>query len=348
MANLAAYRNDTAKENLWYIEEDITKYRRLLDEATDQFNKELEALEKRCLDNSEDPDSIFMATENAISNMIFACEKFERGVDDKEVIKEARIKFRKKTDPVMSKSNFMNRTKKWPRGYQGDYETLEIIYRNRPVSEGIGYYLDLHFLDVTLADGVRKRIKKLEEILRGEIGSRKKPSILNVACGSCRELMGLVPAISASGANVVCVDHDDAALEFAQRRLSYTEILPQIEFRKYNTLRMFDPDLNMMEFGTQDIIYSVGHFDYLDDDFLMKMLKAFYLLLNPGGKLIAAFKDVDYYETQTYHWFADWDGFLQRTEGDFDRLVHNAGIPDGAIAKTHTESDAIIFYTITK
>ena len=98
----------------------------------------------------------------------------------------------------------------------------------------------------------------------------------------------------------------------------------------------------------QDIIYSVGYFDYLPDDFLAKMLNALYILLNPGGKLIAAFKDADCYKPQPYHWFGDWDGFLQRTVDDFERLLYQAKIPNSALSVSREKSGVIIFYTVTK
>ena len=61
---------------------------------------------------------------------------------------------------------------------------------------------------------------------------------------------------------------------------------------------MFDLETAQTEFGMQDIIYSVGFFDYLPDDFLVKLLSSLYMLLNPGGKLFAAFKDADRYQPQ--------------------------------------------------
>jgi SAM-dependent methyltransferase len=103
-----------------------------------------------------------------------------------------------------------------------------------------------------------------------------------------------------------------------------------------------------VEFGKQDIIYSVGLFDYLPDNFLVKLLRALYNLLNPGGKLIAAFKDASRYRSQDYHWAVDWDGFLQRTEADFKDILTEATIPSSAIEEKREDSGVIVFYTITK
>lgn len=351
MENLSTYpdRDVRRKDNLLFIGEERGKYIKLLDEAIEKFNKKLEDIEKRCFDPKEYPEKLLNVVTIALNDMSYVCEDFERGVGyDKSVIKDAQVKFREKTNPILSKSYCINRSRTWPQGYQGDYKTLEAVYRNIPLSEGIGYYIDLYLLNAPLAEAVRNRIKELEEILREEILKREQPSILNVACGSCRELMGLSKEIKSSQARFICVDNDNDALAFAQSRLSYTDILPQIELYKYNAHRMFDHESNMIEFGTQDIIYSVGYFDYLPDDFLVKMLNALYMLLNPGGKLIAAFKDANRYKAQPYHWIVDWDGFLQRNEDYFDRLLTQAGIPGGALSVTREKSGVIIFYVATK
>jgi len=349
MESLITYRNEAFKENIQPIREKTDHHYNLLNEATLKFISTLEDIEKRYLNSQETPEELLNAITMAMTNMHRVCEQFERRVGyESDIIKEARIEFRKKTDHVLSKSYFINRTRTWPQGYKGDYKTLEYVYRNTPLSQGLGYYWDLYFLNVKVAHGVKNRIKRLENILREEISVRKRPAVLNVACGSCRELMGASAAIINSEAKVICVDFDNDALDFAQNRLYYTGALPQIELRKYNAARMFDHELNMAAFGMQDIIYSVGYFDYLEDDFLVKMLRALYALLNPGGKLIMTFKDADYYKTQDYHWLIDWDGFLQRNENDFKRILEKAGIPDTALSQSRDKSKVIIFCTATK
>ncbi|GAB4412771.1 MAG: hypothetical protein OHK0032_08870 [Thermodesulfovibrionales bacterium] len=344
------YPNEEIKGNVSFVGEERERYISTLDSATELFNKKLKDIERRCLNAGEDPDELLNATAKALTDMTDVFEEFERGVNyDKQIIRDARVRFREKTNPILSKSYCINRARTWPQGYQGDYKTLEIVYRNTPMSEGIGYYLDKCMLSTPLAIGVRERIAKLRDLLEEELADRKDPRVLDIACGSCREVFELAPAIEESGARFTCIDLDSDALNFALNRLAYTDIpSDHIQFLKYNALRMFDHELNMEEFGMQDVIYSVGYFDYLRDDFLVKLLNALYMLLNPGGKLIAAFKDVNYYRPQPYHWIADWDGFLQRTKEDFDSLFKQAGIPDSALSTTRVRSEMIIFYTVTK
>jgi len=341
-------REIESPQNVLFATRERDQYTAMLDAAVDRFNKELEAIEKRCADPGESGESILGAIKGVGDEVLSVCARVERGLEDKEVIRGARVRFFEKTDPILSKSYLIRRSRTWPQGYQGDYKTLETIYKNTPHSSGIGYYLDLISLNAPLAEGVRNRIKKLSEILRRELLERQKPSILNIACGSCRELMGIAPEIINSKARITCIDTDNDALAFAQDRLSYVGVIEQVELRKYNALRMFDDEMNLIEFGPQDIIYSVGLFDYLPDDFLIKLLRALYNLLNPKGKLIAAFKDASRYRSHDYHWICDWDGFLQRTESDFMRILSQAGLPDSSLSVTREDTGIIVFYTAVK
>ncbi len=349
MVDSWSFGNADIKENTLLVGEESEKHIAYLEATTDQYMDALRDIERRCNKPEEDPDSIMQDLTTLNESMLQVCEQFEKVVGIKAAISAAQVAFRDKTDAIMSKSYGVNRARTWPQGYQGDYKTIEFLYRNTPTSEGIGYYLDKYMLSTTLAVGVRERMQKLAELLKTELLSRQHPKILDIACGSCREVHEIVPEIEKSGAHIKCIDLDSEALDFALNRLSYAGLSSdRAEFIQYNALRMFDYETAVSAFGMQDIIYSVGYFDYLADDFLAKLLNTLYLMLNPGGKLIAAFKDATRYRSQGYHWLADWDGFLQRTQEDFDRLFRQAKIPGSALSMTRIKSGSIIFYTATQ
>ena len=349
MQNSWSYEHEGINESKLLVSEESEKYISYLEATTDQYMDSLRAIERRCTKQEGDAESIFQELSVLNDSMLQVCEQFENLVDNEAAIKAARGAFRDKTDPLFFKSYGANRARTWPQGYQGDYKTIEFVYRNTPMSEGIGYYLDKYMLSSTLAVGVRERMQKLAELLKTELINRRQPKVLDIACGSCREVHEIVPEIEKAGAHFKCIDLDPEALDFALNRLSYAGLSSeQAEFIQYNALRMFDYETAVSAFGMQDIIYSVGYFDYLADDFLAKLLNTLYLMLKPGGKLIAAFKDATRYRPQAYHWFANWDGFLQRTQDDFDRLLHQAEIPGSALSTTRVNSGAIIFYTAVK
>ena len=322
----------------------------LLYKATDRFNRQMQDIETRCSDPDEDRCGLMSETTRAILEMSFVCEQFEREHDgDLDVVKNAQAEFRKKTDFLFRKSYFMNRARTWPQGYPGDYQTLEGFYNNRTLSEGLGYYLDRHFLSTTLAVAVRERKKKQAEILVQELKQRKAPHILDIACGSCRELFELASSLKVADAMVTCVDFDGDALDFSAARMAHAGLSgDQMQFRKYNALKMINHERNVREFGMQDVIYSVGLFDYLDGEVLTRLLSALYHLLQPGGTLIAPFKDARRYRSQEYHWFVVWEGFFQRTVEDMWRLFEKAGIPLVSVSVSRDRSGVIVFFKIDR
>jgi SAM-dependent methyltransferase len=326
------------------------KYSTSIKDATEQFNRRLEEIEKRCINPDEDPEKLFNATQKAIDEMGIACEEFETAVDnDKNAIKDAQAEFRARTNHIVSKSYLFNRARTWPQGYQGDYLMLENIYRNSPLSTGIGYYLDKYVLASTLSVAVRARRETLRDILKKEIEIRESPKILDIACGSSRELLEISPNIIKARAKTICIDFDSDALAFSADRLSYADrLIEHLEFRRYNALRMVNHDRNLREFGVQDIIYSTGLFDYLEDDILIRLLSSLYKLLAPKGNLIASFKDCQCYKSYYNEWFLAWDGFKRRTLTDMYNLFKEAGIPYSALTTVRESSGVIIFFNATK
>lgn len=318
--------------------------------AVDKFNATLRYIDNNSADPKARQDELLILTTKSIMEMADACENFERACDfDKTIVKEAQRAFREKTSAWISKSYFMNRARTWPRGYAGDFETLEGVYRNVPLSEGVGYYLDRYFLATELPSAVRHRKDFLRSLLDREMSSHPAAKFLDLACGSCRELVELAPEIKASGAQVTCVDFDADALDFAANRLVSAGVpQEQMTLRRYNVLKMIKHDRNLKEFGMQDVIYSVGFFDYLQDEALLPLLSSLYALLNPGGVLIMSFKDSRRYRAQEYHWFVDWDGFLQRTEEDSIEVLVHAGIPLDHVTSAREKSGVILFYSAVK
>ncbi|RMG74393.1 MAG: class I SAM-dependent methyltransferase, partial [Nitrospirae bacterium] len=320
-----------------------------IDNATNQFIKQFFEVEELLNEKDIAAETVYARLRRVFNEFIDRAELFETGISNKELIEKCRKRFHQKTNPIFLKSYSFTRTRVWPKGYHGDYKTLEGIYKNTPLSDGIGYYMDLYALNLTLARGVQNRLRILTDILSQELEKRQNPKILNIACGSCRELMELLPLIKSSKARITCIDTDEDALSFAYNRLSSaSNITNHIDFRYYNALRFFDYEILERDFSKQDIIYSVGLFDYLQTDTLVKILRNLYNHLNPKGTLIAAFKDVRQYRPQPYHWFMDWTGFLQRKEEDFLEILKEAGIPDGEVRQSRDDTKSIIFYVITR
>jgi len=314
-----------------------------------QFSAALERIDQESRFGLKSHDELADMIEKAMVAMWGAADTYEREVGgDINLIRDAQRNLRFATDRFFSQCAY-HRARTWPRGYQGDYEMLEFHYRNEPGSQGVGHYLEDYLLKSTLAVAVRERKDLLKDILQREMAARKKPLVMDIACGPCREIVEMNEEIKRAGASIICVDHDPEALEYSRDRMMKIAFpMNKVQFCQYNALKMVNHERNVQEFGAQDIIYSVGLFDYLSDDVLVKLLRSLHDLLKPGGILVASFKDSNKYTTFIYHWIVEWNAFLQRKEQDVLALYERAGFPPGSVVTARTASEVIEFYNISK
>ena len=166
MQNSWSYEDEAIDEKTLLVSEENEKYISYLEAATDRYIAQLRDIEHRCVKQDGDAESIMQELTVLNDSILDVCERFEEIVKNVAAIKAARVAFHDKTEPILSKSFGMNRARMWPQGYQGDYKTIEFIYRNTPMSKGKGYYLDKCMLSATLAVGVRERMLKLAELLK--------------------------------------------------------------------------------------------------------------------------------------------------------------------------------------
>lgn len=281
----------------------------------------------------------------SISDYLISNHK-DLAIDD---LKKEQIEFRNDTDDIFQESYFIKRLRNWPRGYPGDYETLERFYHGTPVkSEGVGLYLDNHIVTRTLAKGVRERKRVLSNILVSELEQRApKQKILNIACGSSREIFDIGKKINNYDPRITFIDYDENAVNYSKTLIFNEGInVEHYEFMKYNALKLVSQEAIESTFGKRDIIYSAGLFDYIKTDHLKKMLSSLFHSLEPNGVLIAPFKDMKNYGIFDYHWLVDWSYFLQRTIDEVKDILVESTNSEVEIIKT--ESPAINFFLIRK
>ncbi len=124
------------------------------------FTKALTDLESR-LDPTAKPDrdDNYDATVEAFERTCAACRRMEAALaDEPENLKQAKTRFLQTIRPWLDRSWFFQRAIAKPRGYPGDRELLTAIYDNVPRGRGLIGYLDLYFLNLTLARAIRERL----------------------------------------------------------------------------------------------------------------------------------------------------------------------------------------------
>lgn len=254
--------------------------------------------------------------------------EFESVVSDSFLLNDTKKLFRKVIKQHMFKSNLLKRGYLKPRGYPGDFKIIEAVYNNKPMSDGMGGFLDAYFLNVDYVKAVRDRKNSMRSILRKYINRHKGGDVLNVlnlACGSCRELRELFESKFRTNKNIhfILVDQDLQCLNFSKNKLKmhvsqnikFSFVCSDvIEFLK-NTDNFLDKPLMK-----QDLIYSIGLADYLPNSILRILIKQSFSHLRDDGRLIIAHKNTKKYSSSISDWGANWK-FIERNQNDLEKTV---------------------------
>jgi hypothetical protein len=181
--------------------------------------------------SKDEAEKLFFLITN---EMMQKAENLEKSVAQRIVIKRVKQSFRELIGSWIYKGVIVKRAFEKPRGYPGDYKTLEEIYNNQPLSDGIGYYSDKYFLENEYAVAVRNRKDKMKEILANFIKYSNNPTIniLNLACGSCREIKELFiddNFFTDKKITFTLVDQDEEVLDFSRNLFKDGNVLKLLE-----------------------------------------------------------------------------------------------------------------------
>jgi CRP-like cAMP-binding protein/SAM-dependent methyltransferase len=194
--------------------------------------------------------------------------------------------------PYFMRSRFAERAYYKPKGYAGDFRMMEMIYTNRPQGDGrLGGLVDQWCLNTSAARAVRGRRSLLKKLLEQEAAlrasRRETMRILNLACGSCRELFDFLgEKTDPAPVEAICLDADPEALEFTHQKVDVFSHRAVIRFMQTDVLRwVLGRDKH--PFGPLDFIYSAGLTDYLEDPLFQALARRAYEYLKPGGVFVA-------------------------------------------------------------
>jgi len=271
---------------------------------------------------------------------------------DNKIMQKVKDNFRQLLGVWIYKSVIMKHAFEKPRGYPGDYKMLEIVYDNKPITKGLGEYFDSYFLKSPYAVAVRIRKDRLREMIEDCLNKTvlNKVNILNIACGSCREIKEMLPSLKIKIPIIFnCLDWDEEALKFSQDTL--LSIKPKnVEFKfiKEDVMNLVKSESASQSLGKQDLIYSIGLIDYLPDRVLKKLIHALYQLLQKDGKLILTHKNRDKtFPPLPPDWFCDWK-FVPRNKEEAVNLFYTCGISDFSLFSESDDFSYIYYFTITK
>ena len=182
------------------------------------------------------------------------------------------------------------RTNRRPRGYPGDYEIMNLIYRNEIVGKSLfARSIHRYYMSHPNAIAVRNRIEYLTNCIRQFLSAASTGTvdILSVACGPAREISALVEeGDDLSGVRIDLLDQDEGALTDAACRIERAcqdrAKMPAVHCRN-EKIKQFIMDDDDRKY---DFIYASGLFDYLPDGAALSLAKRMMQQLKPNGRVV--------------------------------------------------------------
>ncbi len=307
-------------------------------EIAESYHSLTNSILKELQDGVEKNDTTQQKLNKATKSIVEKGHSLVSSIENSKLAAQIKKEFRSLVSPWMLKSLIMKRALEKPRGYPGDYQMLEYIYNNEPISEGIGYYFDRGFLESDLVRSVINRKNLTKEEIKSLIKSGNNPKILNLASGSCREIREMLDEGIKESFSLTCLDQDEEAIAFSQNALKDSI---DATFIKDDIFNITKEDRKSL-LNDKDLIYSIGLIDYLPDRILKKIIKSIYDNLKPGAVLLLSHKDHGVYTPMREDWLSDWR-FIPRDEKKTISLLNDCGIDNKKI-KIFREATKIIFF----
>ncbi len=222
-----------------------------------------------------------------------------------------------------------------PRGYAGDFLTIEWMYANQPGGAGeLGRFLDRCFLDEPAAQAVRNRrgllLEELETALR--LTEERPLRVTSLACGPAAEVFDLLaePEL-ARQLELTLVDVDQEALDHVRARLAqegvdqYLQRPIRLELRNFLHLCI---GRQTLELPPQHLMYSIGLIDYFDDQIVTRLQRWIHDTLVPGGRSILGNFHTSNPTRGLMDHLLDWR-LNHRDEAAMESLAETAGFASG-------------------
>jgi len=209
-----------------------------------------------------------------------------------------------------------------PRGYAGDYLTIEWLYQNQPAGSGrIGPMLDRCFMDLPVCRAVRNRRRLVADAI-GRVLEAAAPHaahVTSLACGPAAELFDVFEALDEPARlKVSLIDIDPEALSFVRATRDAVGLESHMDLYAANLVYLAT-GRTVLTLSPQDLVYSIGLIDYFNDHFVVNLMNYGYRLLKPGGRLILGNFHPRNPNRALLDHILDWK-LIHRTENDLNRL----------------------------
>lgn len=334
----------------------LTNFRKKLHEEEEKINTEDEHIRKDLY------DTLRSLTFNVINDVTLKyCDQLTaitgKFTDSKQYFIH-REYFQKMLNEFFTTSALFRRAYTKPLGYAGDYEMMNITYRNEFEGEDLfSQVMNKVDCEGSAAKAVRNRREYLCRKVLSLYDSLPENStckVVSVACGPCLELQDFLLVVREKSKpvklEIIAMDQDTHAIENAKQRLiplADTAADVSLIFAEDNIKNLIlGRNKEKTHYSHADLIYSAGLCDYLSANAVSRLILELYRHLKPGGTLIIG--NFGAYNPQRFKMEYGSEWFLiHRSEEELKNLA--AGLPEDVMIRIEKEPEGVnLFLNITK
>lgn len=216
---------------------------------------------------------------------------------------------------VFGQSPYVRRMQQWPRGYQGDFETVEMIYQGVPgrkldsVSDCVDYYAQ------TLPVSQQHRNKLMVQQNLAMSCLRHDQNILSIGCGGAIDIFNALEFFPDYSGSICFVDMDEEAIALARQRTS--------AFNCSYSTRNIIRGIGAVPHDNFDLILCGGLFDYINDKVSNSLLRQMSRKLTAQGKLFLTNIAIGNPFRIQMEYLGDWV-LIERSEAEIENLIKSA------------------------
>lgn len=296
-----------------------------LSQPLDAMKKMLALADQEAIRNQNQvPEKLAAEIESAFHQfMAYINEQIgdSSGLSD-HVRQEVGAQLQREILPYLHLTNAAERCYAKPRGYAGDFLSIEIMYNNTPQGVGrMGALLDGCFLNTPASKAVRNRRGLLTEHIQTALSNAegKTARITSMACGPATEIFDVFKAMEdRSKMHATLIDIDLQALAFVSDKCDQLNLRRHIDLVNGNLVYLAT-GRQKLKLSNQDLVYSIGLIDYFSDKFVIALLNYAHSLLQPGGKVVLGNFHPKNTSKAMMDYLIDWK-LIHRSEEDMNRL----------------------------
>jgi SAM-dependent methyltransferase len=249
-----------------------------------------------------------------------------------EQIKWATAFAREQVGHLVYGAPFASRAYFKPRGYAGDYEMMNHLYRDELVGKTLfDQCMHKYFVDEPAGAAVKNRgqylFEKISQLFQAT-PTKQPMKILSIASGPAMEqqlFLQNAPEHFGRPVEFTCLDQDEESLKHAQRQLQSIDRFVKSGFNfKFNNMAIRNVIAAGCPEKDYDMIYSAGLFDYFTEPVAQMAAKKMLDAVKPGGRVIIGNFSKDNPCVPFMELILDWH-LIYRSEEDLLRIFNGMG-----------------------